>query len=92
MSLAWLLLVGMVGSVVWMLLIGLAAGWLAGKITKSGGFGVLGDLTVGVIGALVGGFLFSLLGLAATGLSGRLVTATVGAVALIVLLRSIKRV
>ena len=42
----------------WFLLIGLAAGWLAGQILKGGGFGLWGDLIVGVIGALLGGFLF----------------------------------
>ena len=44
--------------VVWFLLIGLAAGWLAGQIVKGGGFGVVGDVVVGVIGAILGGFLF----------------------------------
>jgi uncharacterized membrane protein YeaQ/YmgE (transglycosylase-associated protein family) len=39
----------------WFLLIGLAAGWLAGKIMKGGGFGLVGDLILGVIGALLGG-------------------------------------
>jgi uncharacterized membrane protein YeaQ/YmgE (transglycosylase-associated protein family) len=75
----------------WFLLIGLAAGWLAGQIMKGGGFGVIGDLIVGVIGAILGGALFGLLDLHAGGLIGRLVTATVGAVVLIYLLRVIKR-
>jgi len=75
----------------WFLLIGLAAGWLAGQITKGGGFGVVGDLIVGVIGAMIGGILFGLLGLAATGTIGRLTTATVGAVVLLYLLRMAKR-
>jgi len=44
--------------VVWFLLIGLVAGWLAGKITKGAGFGLVGDIVVGVIGAFVGGFFF----------------------------------
>ena len=74
----------------WFILIGIAAGWLAGLIMKGGGFGLLGDLVVGVIGALLGGFLFRLIGLAAVGLVGRLVTATVGAIVLIALLRAIK--
>jgi uncharacterized membrane protein YeaQ/YmgE (transglycosylase-associated protein family) len=75
----------------WFLLIGLAAGWLAGQITKGGGFGVIGDLVVGVVGAMLGGLLFGLLGLSAAGLLGRLVVATVGAVVLLLLLRLIKR-
>jgi uncharacterized membrane protein YeaQ/YmgE (transglycosylase-associated protein family) len=75
----------------WFLLIGLAAGWLAGQIMGGGGFGLIGDLVVGVIGALLGGFLFNLFGLHATGLLGNLVMATVGAIVLIALLRVIKR-
>ena len=43
---------------VWFILIGLAAGWLAGQLMKGGGFGIVGDIVVGVIGALLGGFLF----------------------------------
>jgi uncharacterized membrane protein YeaQ/YmgE (transglycosylase-associated protein family) len=78
--------------IVWFLLIGLAAGWLAGQITKGGGRGLVGDLIVGVIGALLGGFLFRLLGLSANGLIGSLITATVGAVLLIVGLRAIRKV
>lgn len=75
----------------WFLLIGLAAGWLAGRILKGGGFGVVGDLVVGVVGSLVGGFVFGLLGLGATNLIGRLVTATVGAVVFLMLLRAWNR-
>lgn len=76
---------------VWFILIGICAGWLAGQIMKGGGFGLVGDLIVGVIGAMLGGFLFGLFGLTASGLWGSLVTATVGAIVLIALLRVIKR-
>lgn len=76
---------------VWFILIGICAGWLAGQIMKGGGFGLLGDLIVGVIGALLGGWLFGLMGIAAGGLLGALITATVGAIVLIALLRVIKR-
>ncbi len=77
---------------VWFLLIGLAAGWLAGRIMKSAGRqGLLGDLLIGVIGAMLGGVLFRLIGLQSTGLVGSLVTATVGAVALIAVLRRVNR-
>jgi uncharacterized membrane protein YeaQ/YmgE (transglycosylase-associated protein family) len=75
----------------WFILIGLAAGWLAGQIMRGGGFGLVGDLIVGVIGALVGGVLFGVLGLAATNLVGKLITATVGAIILIAGLRLVKR-
>jgi len=51
----------------WFILIGLAAGWLAGQLMKGGGFGLVGDIVVGVIGALLGGFLFSTFGVSAGG-------------------------
>jgi uncharacterized membrane protein YeaQ/YmgE (transglycosylase-associated protein family) len=72
-------------------LIGLAAGWIAGRLTKGKGFGLLGDLAIGIIGALLGGLVFRVLGIMATNLLGRLVSATAGAVILLVLLRSVRK-
>ena len=68
---------------VWFLLIGLAAGWLAGKLTKGKGFGLAGNLAVGVIGAVIGGFIFRLIGLSAYGTCGSLIVATIGALVLL---------
>ncbi|QNT68489.1 GlsB/YeaQ/YmgE family stress response membrane protein [Defluviicoccus vanus] len=62
------------------LIIGLIAGWIAGKLIKGSGFGLLGNLLVGCGGAIAGGLLFSLIGLKGTGLIGSLVTAVVGAI------------
>ena len=76
---------------IWFLLIGLIAGWLAGKVMRGGGFGVVGDIVVGIIGALLGGWLFGLIGIHAGGLIGSIITAFVGAVVLIALLRAIRR-
>ena len=73
------------------LAIGAVAGWLAGVIMKGGGFGLLGDIVIGIIGAFIDGFLFSLLGISAGGLIGQIITATVGAVVLIFVLRLIKK-
>ena len=78
-------------SLIWFLLIGLIAGWLAGQVMRGGGFGLIGDMIVGVIGAFLGGWLFGLLGIAAGGLIGSQITAFVGAVVLIFLLRLIRR-
>ena len=76
----------------WFILIGLAAGWLAGQLMKGGGFGVFGDIIVGVIGALIGGYLFRYFGISAGGgLLGALIVATIGAIVLLFLLRLIKR-
>lgn len=65
------------------LVIGLIAGWLAGQIMKGRGFGLGGNLVIGVIGAMLGGVLFGFLGLSYSGTIGALVTATVGAVVLL---------
>jgi uncharacterized membrane protein YeaQ/YmgE (transglycosylase-associated protein family) len=73
------------------LAIGAVAGWLAGVIMKGSGFGLLGDIVIGIIGAFIGGFLFSFLGISAGGLIGQIITATVGAVVLIFVLRLIKK-
>lgn len=78
-------------NLLWFLLIGLAAGWLAGKVMKGSGYGLIGDLIIGVIGAYLGAWIFGLLHIAAGGLIGLLVTAFVGAVVLVWLLRAIKR-
>ena len=75
---------------IYFLLIGLAAGWLAGKLMKGHSFGILGNLVVGVVGAILGGFLFGLLGLLAVGLLGSLVSATVGALVLLFILQKVK--
>ena len=80
-------------SLIWFLIIGLIAGWLAGKVMRGGGYGLIGDIIVGVIGAFIGGWLFGLLGVSAGGgLIGSIITAFVGAVILLLLLRLIKRV
>ena len=76
---------------VYSLLIGLAAGWLAGLFLKGSGFGWLGNLIVGALGALLGGFLFALVGLTSSGLLGRLICATVGAVVLLALLQFVAK-
>ena len=75
----------------WFILIGILAGWLAGKLSKGRGFGLIGNLVVGVIGALLGGLVFRILQLSAHGFIGSLVTATVGALLLLWLLRFVKR-
>ena len=79
----------MLMDIIWFLLIGLVAGWLASLITKREGKGIVNYLIIGVVGALLGGFLFRLLHLVAYGLLGELVIATVGAVILLFVLRKV---
>jgi uncharacterized membrane protein YeaQ/YmgE (transglycosylase-associated protein family) len=57
--------------IVYFLLIGLAAGWLAGHLVKGRGFGLVENLIIGVIGALIGGFVFGELGVNVAGMLGR---------------------
>jgi len=75
----------------WFILIGLAAGWLAGQFTKGSGFGVLGNLAIGAVGGILGGFLGRIVGIAAYGLLGQLIIATVGALLLLWLIGLAKR-
>lgn len=69
------------------LFIGLLAGWLAGTFVKGRGFGVLGDILVGVTGAVLGGWIFNAAGWSAGGFGGALLMAFVGAVALLVVIK-----
>ncbi len=73
------------------LFIGAVAGWIAGQLMRGSGYGLLGDLVIGIIGAFVGGILFGMLGIFAGGLIGRLVMSTIGAVVFLFLIRLIKR-
>lgn len=73
------------------LLVGALAGWLSGLIAKGRGFGLAGNVIVGVIGAFLGGFAFGLLGISAHGFLGQLIFAVVGALVFVWLLRFIKR-
>lgn len=79
------------GIIIW-LIIGAIAGWLAGTLIKGGGFGLIGDIVVGVVGAFIGGWLAGLLGISiGGGLIASILTATAGAVVLLLILRMIKR-
>jgi uncharacterized membrane protein YeaQ/YmgE (transglycosylase-associated protein family) len=76
------------------IVIGLIAGWLASMIMGRGGYGVIGDIVVGLVGALIGGFLASLLGLGGLNSNdpiswGSLIIAILGAIILIALLRAL---
>jgi uncharacterized membrane protein YeaQ/YmgE (transglycosylase-associated protein family) len=79
------------GIIAW-IIIGVLAGWITGKIMKGSGFGFFMDMIVGLIGAVIGGFLSTRLGIAGPGQQGLLISiviAVVGAVLLTLLLRLI---
>ena len=75
------------------LLVGVIAGWLAGKLVRGAGFGLIGDLVVGIIGAFVASWLLPRLGIRlGTGIIRDIVNATLGAVVFLLLLRLVSRV
>jgi uncharacterized membrane protein YeaQ/YmgE (transglycosylase-associated protein family) len=79
------------GLIAW-IIIGVIAGWLTGKLMKGSGFGFIMDMVVGLIGALVGGFLSSHLGFGGTGqhgMIGSIIIAVIGAVVLTIIIRLI---
>ncbi len=79
-------------SILVVLLIGGIAGWLAGQILKGYGFGVMGNIVVGIVGAFVAGVIFPVIGLGfGGGLVGAIIHATLGAVIVLFLLRLVKR-
>jgi len=78
-------------SLIYFLIVGLVAGWLAGVIMKGSGYGVLGDIVIGIIGAMIGGHVLGWLGIFAYGLIGRIITALIGAIILIFVVRLIKK-
>lgn len=67
----------------WYLLLGLAAGWIANLIVKGGSSGLPVNLIVGLVGGVLGGWLFSLIGLVPVGTLGSLVTAVIGSIVLL---------
>jgi len=80
------------GILAW-IVVGLIAGWLAGLVMKGSGYGILGDMILGIIGAVVGGFLASALFNVADPLSGinltTLVVAFLGAVIVVAIVRAL---
>src|SRR5579863_1389474 len=75
------------------IIIGILAGWLAGKLMSGGGFGLIGDLVLGLVGGVVGRWLFGALNVAGpNGALGALAVATVGAVVLVGIAHAIRRV
>lgn len=78
------------GGILAWLIVGLVAGWLAGQFMKGSGYGIIGDIIMGIIGAFIGGLLFTfLLPGSSVGLLGSIVVAFIGAVVLIALIRAL---
>jgi uncharacterized membrane protein YeaQ/YmgE (transglycosylase-associated protein family) len=75
-----------------MIIVGAIAGWLAGKLVRGFGFGLLWNVIIGIIGAFIGVWLLTRLGLQpASGFLGSIVNATIGAVVLLVIIGLLRR-
>lgn len=72
-------------------LIGLLAGWLSGKVTRGSGFGLIANILLGLVGAVIGGWIFQRLEINIGGFIGSLAAATVGAVLLVAVARFFAR-
>jgi len=75
------------GGIIAWLVVGLIAGWFAAKVMRGGGYGMIGDMIVGLIGAVIGGLLLGLIVTGETGLWGNIVVAILGAWILISIFR-----
>ncbi|MBB5404293.1 GlsB/YeaQ/YmgE family stress response membrane protein [Paraburkholderia sp. BR13439] len=79
------------GIIAW-LIIGAIAGWLAGVLVKGGGFGLIVDIIVGIIGAFIGGWLAGVLHISiGSGWIASIITAVIGAVILLFIIRLVRR-
>ncbi|HXC87310.1 MAG TPA: GlsB/YeaQ/YmgE family stress response membrane protein [Candidatus Cybelea sp.] len=78
---------------IYWLVVGLIAGWLAGVVMRGGGYGIIVDILLGIVGGFLGGWLFGRLGIwPAGGMLGSIIVAFVGAVILVGITRLLKRV
>jgi uncharacterized membrane protein YeaQ/YmgE (transglycosylase-associated protein family) len=80
-----------IGYWVWFLFIGGVIGWLAGLIVRGRGFGIIADIVIGIVGAMLGGWIAGVIGLYAGSSAGAFLLALVGAVVLVGLTRFVVR-
>ena len=79
-------------SILVILLVGLIAGWLAGQVVQGTGFGLIGDICIGIVGAFIASWLFPRLGIAlGVGLVREIISATIGAILLLIIIRLVRR-
>jgi uncharacterized membrane protein YeaQ/YmgE (transglycosylase-associated protein family) len=79
-------------SIIVLLIVGAVAGWLAGQIVKGYGFGLLGNIVVGIVGALIASYIFPAIGISlGSGWIAAILHSTIGAVILLVLIGLVRR-
>jgi uncharacterized membrane protein YeaQ/YmgE (transglycosylase-associated protein family) len=78
-------------SLIVILFVGLVAGWLAGKIVRGAGFGMIGDIVIGVVGAFIASWLFPRLGIhLGFGLVSKIIDSAIGAIILLLVVRLLR--
>lgn len=78
-------------SILVILLVGIIAGWLAGQIVRGAGFGLIGDLIIGILGAFIGSWLLPQLGIhLGAGIVRAIINATIGAILLLLIIRLVR--
>lgn len=85
--------------ILWFLIIGAVAGWIAGEIMRGDGFGIVGNIIVGIVGAVIGGFIFDVLGIGSGTITGdstsglllSLIMAVIGACILLFIVNAVAR-
>lgn len=80
----------MLSNILWFLLIGLFVGWLAGVLVRGRGYGVLADIVIGMVGAVIGGLVFGLIGIFPGSTIGALLLSVIGAVIFLGVIRAVK--
>lgn len=78
-------------NLIYFILIGALAGWIGGKLMRGEGFGLIGNIIVGIVGAVIGGWLFDKLDISSSGLTGTIASSVVGAVLFLFLVGILKR-
>lgn len=77
--------------IIWWIVVGLIAGWAAGRIMKGGGYGMIADIVLGILGGILGGWVIGKLGYGGGGMVWSILVAILGAVILIALTRLIRK-
>jgi len=76
-------------SIIWWIVVGLIAGWATGKIMRGAGYGPLMDIVLGIVGAVIGGWIMTALGFGARGMISTIIVAILGACILVAIARAL---
>lgn len=78
-------------NLIYFIIIGALAGWIGGKLMRGEGFGLIGNIVVGIVGAVIGGWIFDTLDISSSGLTGAIASSVVGAIVFLFIVGLIKR-